>query len=206
MLAHGIRARSSHTCTAASFVVTGGLWILISQTALSELRVMICANVLWAALATIGLSFQDPVALMLRVLAAAMFPLATLFTIVNEPAAAATVLLRILYVVLLALLCLLIARLRRNLWFLYAFGGMVGVSAYAGAVNGFHRAVAVIGRQAMTAFVWSSGALLLALLISAQKARWLPRKIWPRWRNGNGIEAVLKHDAATDGLSADAPS
>jgi hypothetical protein len=95
---------------------------------------------------------------------------------------------------------------RRNLWFLYAFGGMVAVSAYTGAISGFHRAAAIVGRDAMTAFTWSSGTLLLALLISAQKARWLPRRMWPRWRNGNGIEVVLKPGAAANGLSADAPS
>jgi len=170
------------------------------------LQLVICANLLWAALATIGLAFHDPFALMLRVLAAAMFPAATLFAIAAEPASAMPVLARGLYVVLLALVCVLIAWTRRNLWFLYGFGGMLGASAYTFAVGGFHRAAAVIGREAMTAFLWSSGALLLALLISAQKARWLPRKIWPRWRNGNGIEVVLKPDAPATGLSADAPS
>jgi hypothetical protein len=101
----------------------------------------------------------------------------------------------------------LIARFWRNLWFLYGFGGMVGVSAYAGVVSSFHRASALIGRDAMLAFAWSLGTLLLAFLISAQKARWLPRRIWPRWRNGSGIPVALKTDAArANGLSTDAPS
>jgi hypothetical protein len=206
LLARGFRIRSSQICAAASIVVTCGLWLLLPQTRLSGLQLMICANVLWAALATIGLAFHDPFALTLRVLAAAMFPVATLFAITGGPASAMPVLVRALYVVLLALVCLLIARARRNLWFLYGFGGMVGVWAYTGALSTFHRAAAVIGREAMTAFLWSSGALLLALLISAQKARWLPRRIWPRWHNGNGIEVVPKPDGAANGLSADAPS
>jgi hypothetical protein len=206
LLARGFRIRSSQICAAASIVVTCGLWLLLPETRLSGLQLMICANLLWAALATIGLVFHDPFALTLRVLAVAMFPVATLFAIAGDPASAMPILVRALYVVLLAIVCLLIAWVRRNLWFLYGFGGLVGASAYTFAVSGFHRAAAVIGREATTAFLWSSGALLLALLISAQKARWLPRRIWPRWRNGNGIEVVLKPDAAANGLSADAPS
>jgi hypothetical protein len=206
LLARGFRIRSSQICAAASIVVTCGLWLLLPETRLSEFQLVICANLLWAALATIGLAFHDPFALTLRVLAVAMFPVATLFAIAGDPASAMPIWVRALYVVLLAIVCLLIAWVRRNLWFLYGFGGLVGASAYTFAVSGFHRAAAVIGREAMTAFLWNSGALLLALLISAQKARWLLRRIWPRWRNGNGIEVVLKPGAAANGLSADAPS
>ncbi|HEV3301375.1 MAG TPA: hypothetical protein VG055_17115 [Planctomycetaceae bacterium] len=206
LLVRGFRIRSSQICAAASLVVTCGLWLLLPQTRLSGFQLLICANLLWAALAAIGMGFHDPFALTLRVLAAAMFPVATLFAIAGEPVPAIPILARALYVVLLVVVCLLIAWFLRNLWFLYGFGGMVGVSAYAGAISGFHRAAAIVGREAMTAFVWSSGALLLALLISAQKARWLPRRIWPRWRNGNGIEVGLKPDGTANGLSADAPS
>ncbi|HEV8070085.1 MAG TPA: hypothetical protein VGP76_20245 [Planctomycetaceae bacterium] len=115
LLARGFRIRSSQICAAASIVVTCGLWLLLPQTRLSGLQLVICANVLWAALATIGLAFHDPFALMLRVLAAAMFPAATLFAIAAEPASAMPVLARGLYVVLLALVCVLIAWTRRNL-------------------------------------------------------------------------------------------
>jgi ABC-type spermidine/putrescine transport system permease subunit II len=83
---------------------------------------------------------------------------------------------------------------------------MLGVAAYAGAVSGFHKAANLIGRDAMIAFAWSFGALLVALLISAQKASWLPRKMWPRWRNGNGEALAVEPNAAANGLSADASS
>jgi hypothetical protein len=207
LLVHGIRTRASHLCTAGSAFLTCGLWLVLLRTPISDLRVVICANLLWAALATIALSFRDPLALSLRIFVAAMFPVATLFVIASEPAVALSVSLRVLYVVLLALVCLLIARVRRNLWFLYAFGGMVGVSGYSGVVSGFHRAAAIVGRDAMTAFAWSSGALLLALLISAQKARWLPRKMWPRWHHGNEIGIVPNNSGGVaNGFSADAPT
>ena len=157
LLARGFRIRSSQICAAASIVVTCGLWLLLSQTRLSGLQLLICANLLWVALAAIGMGFHDPFALTLRVLVAAMFPVATLFAIAGEPVTAIPILARGMYVVLLAVVCLLIAWFWRNLWFLYGFGGMVGVSAYTSTVSGFHRATAVIGREAMTAFVWSSG-------------------------------------------------
>jgi hypothetical protein len=164
-------------------------------------------NLLWAAVMTVGLVFRDPFAFTLRVLAAALFPVATFFAITRIEAAGVPVLVRTVYVVLLAVTCLLIAGMWRNLWFLYGFGGMVGVSIYAGAVSSFHRVAALVGRDAITAFAWSLGTLLLAFLISAQKARWLPRRMWPRWRNGNGMGLVLKPNAGpTNGLSPDAHS
>jgi hypothetical protein len=106
----------------------------------------------------------------------------------------------------LAIVCLAVARACRNLWYLYGFGGMVGVAAYAGAVRGFHNAANLIGRDAMIAFAWSFGALLVALLISAQKASWLPRKMWPRWRNGGDGALAVKPNDAANGLSADVSS
>jgi hypothetical protein len=204
LLARGIWLRSSPSCAAASVALAGGIWFLFPQTALVEWRIPICGNFLWAALGVIGLLFQDSLARRLRILVAALFPIAALLALVGEPAASVPVLVRGLYVVLLAGLCLLIARVWRNLWFLYGFGGIVGVSAYAGVVSSFHRAAALIGRDAMLAFAWSLGALLLGFLISAQKARWLPPRLWPS-RNGKGL--VIKTEAGPpNGLSPDAPS
>ena len=60
----------------------------------------------------------------------------------------------------------------------------------------------------MNALVWSLGTLLLAFLISAQKARRLPRKIWPRSQNGNEIGIALKANGAeaANGLTPDTSS
>jgi|GEM_PF-743410 len=207
LLAHGIRVRSSRACAAASFLVTAGLWYLLPRTPLAELRTVVCADLLWAAWATIGFAFHDPLALTLRVVGAAMFPVSTLAAMASESGTAMPVWVRALYLIVLAIVCLVVARAWRNLWYLYGFGGMLGVAAYAGAVSGFHKAANLIGRDAMIAFAWSFGALLVALLISAQKASWLPRKMWPRWRNASGETLPVKpNGAAANGLSADASS
>ncbi|HET6326085.1 MAG TPA: hypothetical protein VFG04_15515 [Planctomycetaceae bacterium] len=207
LLTRGIWFRSSWICTAASVLLSCGLWLLLPQTSLADLRMPICGNVLWVALGLIGLLFHDSLALTLRILVAALFPVATLLAIAGEPAASVPVLARGLYVVLLAIISLLIARVWRNLWFLYGFGGIVGVSAHAGIVSSFHRAAALIGRDAMLAFAWSLGALLLGFLISAQKARWLPRRLWPRWGNGKRVGLPLTTEpASANGSSPDAPS
>lgn len=194
LFVRGLWARSSRVCTMGIAVVTLGLWYLLPQTALSAYRMTICCNAAWFAILVLGLTFRDPFARVLRVFGAFMFPAATLLTIAGNPAADIPILWRVSYIVLLAVACLLIARVWRNLWFLYAFGGMVGLPAYVGVVRLFHRAADVIGRDAITAFVWSLGTLLLAFLISARKARWLPQKLWPSWNNGNGIGMVHQSD------------
>ncbi len=203
LLAHGVRVRSSWACATASLLVTAGLWFLLPRTPLAELRAIICVDLLWAACATIGFAFHDSLAFALRVVGAAMFPVSTLLAIASEPGAAMPLWLRALYLVVLGIVCLLVARAWRNLWYLYGFGGMVGVTAYAGAVGAFHRAANLLGRDAIIAFAWSFGTLLVALLISAQKARWLPRKMWPRWRNGHARTVEIKPSATTNGLSAE---
>jgi len=208
LLVQGVRQRSSRICTIANLFMTLCLWLLLPRMGLTEFRAMICVNVLWFGTLTLGLVFHDSFARLLRHLSAAMFPLATLLAVADSRAAEIALLWRIAYLVVLAIGCLTIARWWRSLWFLYGFGGMVGVTAYAGVVVGFRRAAELIGRDAMTAFVWSLGMLLLAFLISAQKARWLPRKIFPWRTNGNGMSVVPRSDGPkpAEGLSPDLTS
>jgi hypothetical protein len=194
LFGRGIWARSSRTCTAASVVAAVGLWFWLPLTPFSAFRLPICFNVLWLTVLAISLVFQDSFARTLRVVCAALFPVATFFAITSSQAAEVSVVGRISYVVILAVTCLLIARMFRNLWFLYGFGGVAGVVTYAAVVSSFRRAAEIIGRDALTAFVWSLGMLLLAFLISAEKARWLPRKIWPWRHNGNGTGVVVRSD------------
>ena len=109
---------------------------------------------------------------------------------------------------LLVLACLVIAVWRHSRVFLYAFGGMAAVILYAGFVTVFRRATGFLGREAMTAFAWSLGMLLLAFLISAQKARWLPWRIFPGSPNGNGHGSALAVEPPkpANGLTPDVTS
>ncbi|MBL8851871.1 MAG: hypothetical protein JNG89_19520, partial [Planctomycetaceae bacterium] len=63
------------------------------------------------------------------------------------------------------------------------------LGGYAGAVLGYRAAADFFGKAAATSFAWSVSALLLAILISAHKATWLPPRLLPRWRNGNHPDA-----------------
>jgi hypothetical protein len=193
LLAHAIRVRSSVACTAAAFVGTFGLWWLIPQTAVGSWRMPVCLNALWFAILIVGISFSDPMARILRGIAAALFPAAAFFAVTASAGRVPREWIY-LYVALLVVACLVIAVWRRSRLFLYGFGGTAAVILYAGFVTVFRRATGVLGREAMTAFVWSLGMLLLAFLISAQKARWLPRRMSPGSPNGNGDGTALAVD------------
>ncbi len=205
LFAHGIRVRSSVACTAAACVGAFGLWWLAPQTALGSWQTPLCLNALWFAILVVGISFADLFARILRGIAAALFPAAAFFAVTASAERAPREWIY-LYVALLIVACLVIAIWRRSRLFLYGFGGMAVVILYAGLVTVFRRATGVLGREAMTAFVWSLGMLLLAFLISAQKARWLPRRIFPGSPNGNVDGKVLAVDPPkpANGLSPEA--
>ena len=152
-----------------------------------------CLNALWLAILIVGISFSDPMARILRGIAAALFPAAAFFAVTASPEQAPREWIY-LYVALLVVACLVIAVWRRSRLFLYGFGGTAAVILYAGFVTVFRRATGVLGREAMTAFVWSLGMLLLAFLISRQKARWLPRRMFPGSPNGNGDGTAIAVD------------
>jgi hypothetical protein len=205
LLVRGVRLRSSAICTAAAVVATVGLWWLLPATRLAELRTPISLNALGFAILAFGLAFHDPFAWMLRAFGAALFPVATLLA-VTDTATDVPQSWKISYIVVLGITCLLVARFWRNRWFLYGFGAIAGVMMHASVAIGFRRATNILGRDAMTAFLWSLGTLLLAFLISAQKARWLPRRLLPWWHNGNGKPIPLGAESPkpVNGLSPDA--
>jgi hypothetical protein len=205
LLAHGIRIRSSIGCTAAALVAAFGFWWLIPTTPIVEWRTLICLHLLWIALLVVGVSFADPFARLLRGAGAALFPAGTFFA-VSESAERIPREWIYSYIAGLIVACLAITLWRRSRWFLYGFGGMTAVIMYAGVVTGFRRATGLLGREATTAFTWSLGTLLLAFLISAQKAHWLPRRIFPWLSNGNGkgMTLAVEPPKPVNGLSPDA--
>jgi hypothetical protein len=53
----------------------------------------------------------------------------------------------------------------------------------------YREAATRVGREAIAAFSWSCGTLLIGVLISAYKAHWLPSNLWPKWLLNGGPDA-----------------
>lgn len=195
-LVYGVWTRSSRCCTLSAVAATVGLWLVIPQTQLEAYCLTICYHFLLLAIVILGFVYHDRFAKVLFIVAAVQMPLASLVVVVSPRAAEVPISWRLLYVVLLAAYCLSIAWKCRNQWYLYAFAATATVAAYAVTVSGFRRAVDAVGRPAMTAFAWSVGALLLAFLISAHKASWLPQRLLPRWNCRKKQEQPAPDDEA----------
>jgi hypothetical protein len=196
LLIRGLWTKNSKTCAASTVVGMIGLWIMIGpshalgqgQTQIAEFRFSTCYHFLWLTTLIWGLAFRDRFALILRAVAAVQVPLISFVVLVSHGAADIPVFLRLLYVILLAAGCLAIAVLWRNRWYLFSSAATGAILGYTGVVVVFRQAVSALGRPAMTAFAWSVGMLLLAFLITAHKARWLPKWVFPQGRDGNQLK------------------
>ncbi len=74
-----------------------------------------------------------------------------------------------------------------------SFCGTDFLLGYGLTLGGYRQASAMFGRQAVAAFSWSCGTLLIGVLISAYKANWLPPHLWPKWLvdGGNGADEAM---------------
>lgn len=185
MLVWAWRARSTAIGALSSIVLTAAVWLVVPSTPAAGFRVTICYHLLWLAVIVLGLVGRDRLAIGLRIVGALLMPLASVVVLASPRAAEVPLVGRLTYVVVLAVACFVIARIWRSRWYLYAFTSLLAIGGYGSAALGFRGATGVLGRSAMTSFAWSVGALLLALLISAHKARWLPPRLFPRWANGH---------------------
>jgi hypothetical protein len=185
LLARGVYERSSKICLGACIVLTAAAWLWLPETPLASWRATVCLHLLWCAALVLGLWLRDPLADLLRNLSALLMPLAALDVVLHPDPELMPVSWRVAYLSLLTVASLVIAGGWRNRWFLYAFLALLTIDGYAGAAVLFRGAIAIVGRKAMTALAWSVGSLLIAVLISAHKARWLPPRLFPRWANGS---------------------
>jgi hypothetical protein len=184
-LLQGLRRRSSALSTAGVAALAFAVWIILPHTIAAGYRMTISYHVLWVAVIAFGLVFRDRFADVLRIVGALQMPLAAAIVLIGPRAADVPISWRLAYVAALTIACLVIARTWRSRWYLYAFTSLLAMGCYGVAVLGFRSAVQELGRASVTAFAWSAAALLTAFLISAHKARWLPARIFPRWRNGH---------------------
>jgi len=178
LLGQGIYKRSSGISTVGVLAATLGIWLVIPDTILFQYRFTTCFHLLWFAALVLGLTFQDSFSRVLLCVSALLVPLVSIVIILNERAMEIPIAWRLSYVSSWAIGCLLIARFWAHRWFLYSFAATLSILFYTCATYGFRLATQSLSREAVMAFVWSVGALLIAFLISAHKARWLPEYAW----------------------------
>lgn len=182
MLGLGLRRRSSGICTAGVIAATLGIWYLIPDSILAEYRFTACFHLLWLSMLVLGLTMKDDFSRVLQCASALLIPLVSVVVILNERAAEIPLIWRLSYVGSWAVGCLLIARLWPSRWFKFSFAATVGILLYTSATFAFRLAIQYLSREAVIAFIWSAAALILAFLISAHKARWLPEPAWLTFR------------------------
>ena len=200
LLMLGLRQRSSGICAAGVLAATAGIWLVIPDTVLFEYRFTTCFHLLWISTLVLGLTMKDDFSRVLQCASALLVPLVAVVVILNERAAEIPLAWRLTYVATWAVGCLLIARLWSNRWFTYSFAATLSILLYTSATYGFRLATRTLDQSAVIAFLWSVGALLLAFLISAHKARWLPEYAWMTfWKEKPAEEELLPPSEVTSG-------
>ncbi len=184
-VAAGLR-RSSAGCFAASAILISALWLVVPQTPLAMFRMTTCYHLLLLCCVVLGLIYRDRFSSLLRLVGAAWLPLTSLSMMSGHLAGDVPIAWKLSYVGGATVICFLGAALGRSKWYLYASTGSTAVLGYGLMMLGFRGASSLVGREAMTALSWSGAALLVGILISAHKAQWLPKRLFPNWSNGNG--------------------
>lgn len=177
----GLYRRSSAMAIGASVFLAFGLWLVLPQTGF---RATICYHTILVASLVVSLMHTDRLAVALRQLMAVWLPLSAFIIVVTPVAAEIALPWRLIYVAALAATCALCAQFCRSRLFWAGFVGTTSVMGYSLAAAGFRTATSLVGWQAMTAFSWSIGTLIIGAMISAWKARWLPPVAIPGW-NGD---------------------
>lgn len=178
LLGLGIGKRSSGICAMGVMAATLGIWLVIPDTVLYQYRFTTCFHLLWISALVLGVTLNDSFSRILNCVSALLIPLVSIIVIWNVRAIDIPMVWRISYVGSWTIACLLIARSWSNRWFWYSFAATMSLLFYSCAAYGFRLATQSLSRSAVSAFVWSVGALLIAFLISAHKARWLPEYAW----------------------------
>lgn len=173
--------RSTLRMAVAVVLLTIGLRLTLPDTSLAGLRNAISLHVLWIAVMAIGLARRDVLAVALKRVGAAMFPVAVFWALEGPARAELPGWWKVAYVSTLAVMAIVLAYVSGSRAFLLALAGMGGISAYDVAAYGYRGSASLFGKSAMTSFVWSFALLLVGLLISAHKARWFVTASVP-WR------------------------
>jgi len=160
-------------CLLAAFLLADVLPDSIPE----RLRLVAGFHSLWIGIVTLGLAGKDEFAKFLRLVGAALFPMAAYAALASFRVDLVSPAIRLTYASALVPIAFEIARRWRAMSYAWAGGGVLVAMIYLVLARIYWQLVAVYGGQAATALVWSLGALLAGTLISTHKAGWLRRKV-----------------------------
>jgi len=182
----GVARRSSVVSLAAAGLITAGSWVVLSDTPLASFRMTTCYHIMLVTCLVSSVLWHDLLAKRLQVVGAILLMVSAALVFNGTQAAGIPWAWRFGYVVGLAAIGYLCARASQARAYWTGFLGTISVLGYAVAVEGYRNASSVMGRNAMAAFSWSVGTLIIGVLISAHKARWLPTLAVHGWFGNPG--------------------
>ncbi len=177
----GTVRRSTSLSLTAVGLCTCGVWVSLFDTPAMMFRGPICYHLMLAACVLFSVLWHDRLAKRLQRVGALLLPISALAALRESGMLDVSWQWRLSYVLGLVVVSYLCARLGRGRAYWSGLAGTIGVFGYAIAVEGYRHGSWVVGRPAVIAFSWSLGTLILGLLISAYKARWLPPLAWNDW-------------------------
>ena len=189
----GLRRNSSAITLAAVSLMTVAAWFLLPQTPLADFRMTACYHALFVTVLVLSLIHRDALSSLLRQAGAMLIPLTALLALMAPAVADVPLPWRLLYVAILTMIGFVCAYASHSRAYWSSFCGTGFLLGYGLTLGGYRQASATFGRQAVIAFSWSCGTLLIGVLISAYKANWLPPHLWPKWLvdGGNGADEAM---------------
>lgn len=181
LAAIGLRRHSTAMTLTAAMLMTLSVWFLLPSTLLAAYRMTVCYHALLATVLLLSLFHRDALALLLRHAGAVLMPLTAFVALVAPVAAEVPLLWRLSYIAGLVGVSCACARISRSRAYWTGCCGTMFALGYGLTMVVFREAASRVGREAITAFSWSCGTLLIGVLISAYKAHWLPPHLWPKW-------------------------
>ena len=177
----GLLRRSSPLVLAALCLVTSGLWVFLPNTQLAAIRLPICHHLVLAICLILSILWHDGISKGLQWVGAVLLLASAFFALHGPTARDITWESRSAYAIGLLGIGYLSARFSGSRMYWASFLGLIGLVGFAVGAEGYRSASSMFGRIAVAAFSWSFGTLVIAFLISAQKARWLPELDWYEW-------------------------
>ena len=195
------RRKSSAGCSGAAAILIYATWLVLPQTPLVRFRMMTCYHLLLTNCVALGLIFRGKFSTLLRLIGAIWLPLTSLLMMTGHLAGAVPIAWELFHVAGVTAICFACAMICQSKWYLYASTGTTAVLGYGLMMLGLRGAASLIGRAAMTALSWSIAAMLIGVLISAHKANWLPKRLFPNWPNGHGRKLASVGDSLDGGAN-----